>query len=208
MGIATFRRVERANGFCDIGGEGVDADLELDQIGGRPPSRGGGAGAIAQRLNGSANTAGIGRSEREFLAIDLDGFAIDVGGNLAVGAGGDAGYFRETEVGVAELGVLTDEAIGVLAADAGIFLAKFVPGEAEVVEHFGIADLAETLSAGSRATAGDDGEGLLESDPGAEIDLFLRVHARVWETIVAESEEGLFQPNGLARGLRLVRSGA
>jgi hypothetical protein len=38
--------------------------------------------------------------------------------------------------------------------------------------------------------------------------LFLRVHARVWETIVAESEEGLFQPNGLARGLRLVRSGA
>ena len=95
-----------------------------------------------------------------------------------------------------------------LAADAGIFLAKFLPGEAEVVEHFGIADLAEALGTGSRATAGDDGEGLLESDPGAEVDLFLRVHTRVWETIVAESEEGLFKPKGLARGFRLVRSGA
>ena len=95
-----------------------------------------------------------------------------------------------------------------LAADAGIVLAEFVPGEAEVVEHFGIADLAKALGAGRRATAGDDGEGLLESDPRAEVNLFFRVHTRVWETIVAEFGEGLFQAKGLARGFRLVRRGA
>ena len=104
MGLATFRRVERVNGFCDICGEGVDADLELDEIGGRAGVRGGGAGAIAQRLNSGANTAGIGRGEREPLTIDLDGFALDMGSDLPVGAGGDAGDFREPEVGVAESG--------------------------------------------------------------------------------------------------------
>src|SRR5437588_7276865 len=83
--------------------------LELDHIGGRPGNRGGRPGAIAERLNGGANAAGIGGGERELLAIDLDGFAVDVGGDLPVGTSGDAGDFGETEVGVAELGVLTDE---------------------------------------------------------------------------------------------------
>ena len=199
VGIAALNGVEGANGFGDIGGEGVDADLELDQIGGRAARSGGGTSAIAQRLNGGANADGVGRGERELLAIDVDGFAVDMGGDLAVGAGGDAGDFGEAEVGIAELGVL--------AADAGVILAELVPGEAEVVEHFGIADLAEALGAGGRATAGNDGEGLLEPDPGAEVDSFFRIHTPIWETIVAEFGQGMFQGKGLACGFRFERRG-
>lgn len=127
--------------------------MELNQIGGRPRGAGGRPRAIAERLDGGSDPVGIGRDERELFAINLDSFAIDVGGNLAIGAGRDAGNLREPEVSVAELGVLADEIIGVDTADAGVVLAELLPGEAEVVEHLGIANLFETLSAGSRATA-------------------------------------------------------
>ena len=80
--------------------------------------------------------------------------------------------------------------------------------ERAVVENFGVSNLLEALRAGGRATAGDDGEGLLETDPGAEIDLFFRIQRGVWETIVAETEEYLCQRKELARGLRLVPRGA
>ena len=65
---------------------------------------------------------------------------------------------------------------GVTAADAGMEGAELFPGEPEIVEHVGIADLLEALGAGGGAPAGDVGEGLLKADPGTEIDLLLRVH--------------------------------
>jgi hypothetical protein len=49
------------------------------------------ASAVAQSLNRGANAAGIGRGEREFLAIDLDGFTVNMRSNLAVSEGRDAG---------------------------------------------------------------------------------------------------------------------
>ena len=186
MGIAALGRVERAKGLRDIGGEGVDADLELDEIGGRPGIRGGGAGAMAQRLNGGANAAGVGGGEREFFAVDFDGFTVDVSGDLPEGAGGNARDFREPEVGVAELGVLTDETIGMRPADAGILFTEFLPRQAEVIEHLGITNLLETLGAGGGAIAGEDGEGLLEADPGAEIDVFFCVSMELFEPYVSE----------------------
>ena len=206
MGIAAFQRVERANGFGDVGGEGVGAELQLDQIGRRPDGGRRRPRPAAQGLNGGANPAGIGGGEGEFLAIDLDGFAVDVGGNLAIGAGRDTGDFGEAEVGVAELGVLADEAIGVRTADAGILFAEFLPGEAEVIEHLGIANLFEALSAGGGAIAGEDGEGLLEADPGTEIDVFLRVHGAFSSRTLRNSGYGLLGLKTLERSLRFVQN--
>ena len=146
--IATQGGVERANGLSDIGGEGVHANLQLDDIGGGPRRGCGRPRPIAQGVNGGANAVGVGGDQGEFFAIDLNGFAVDARDNLPVHAGRDAGDFGEPEVGVAELGVLTNEAVGMRAADTGILFAEFVPGEAEVVENLRIADLLEALSAG------------------------------------------------------------
>jgi hypothetical protein len=101
-----------------------------------------------------------------------------VTGDPLEGFGRDASDFGEAEVGVAELIVLLDEMIGMAAADAGVFGAEFVPGEAEGIEHAGVADLLEALGAGCGATAGDGGEGILETGPGAEVELFFAIHER------------------------------
>ena len=93
------------------------------------------------------------------------------------------GNFREAEIGIAELLVLADQAVGMGTADAGIVLAKFFPGEREIVEHFGIADLLEALSARRGTTAGNGGEGFLETSPGAEVEMFFRVHKLISEWI-------------------------
>ena len=131
---------------------------------------------VAEGLDGGAEARRIFRSERNFLALDLEGVGIDMGGDFAEGFGGDAGDFGEAKVGVAELLVLLDEVIGVAAADAGVLGAELVPGEAEVVEHVGVADLLEALGAGRGATTADGGEGFLETGPGAEILMFFIIH--------------------------------
>ena len=205
MRIAAFEGIERANGFGDVGGEGVDAELEFDEVGRRPGGGGGRPRPAKQGVNGNANPAGIGRNELNFLAIDLEGFIVDVGGDAAVVAGRDAGDFGEAEVRVAELGVLADEAIGMGAADAGVIFAEFLPGEAEVVEYFGIANLFEALSARGGATAGDDGEGLLEAGPGAEIDLFLRIHSRFSSGTFRDFGDDWLKRKQFAKNLRLVQ---
>ena len=60
--------------------------------------------------------------------------------------------------------MLSDEVIGMDAAEAGF------------VEDVGVANLLEALRTSGGAAAGDGGEGLLESQLGAEIDLFFERH--------------------------------
>lgn len=129
---------------------------------------------VAQGVNRGASLGGIFRDELEMLAIDIDRVAIDVTGDLLKGFGRDADDFGEPEVEVAKAIVLADEVIGVAVADAGIVVAELFPGEAEVIEHAGVAHLLEALSASRGATAGDGGKGVLEAGPGAEIPMFFR----------------------------------
>ena len=172
--------IESVEGFDGIVQQRIEAHAQLDDVGGRP--RGGGMLRLAaERLDGGADAGRIFGSEGERLAIDIDGVGGDLRGDLLKGFGRDGGDFGEAEVGVAEALVLVDEVIGVTAADAGVEGAEFVPGEAEVVEHVGVADLLQALGAGGGTAAGDIGEGLLEADPGTEIDLLLRVHEGVSE---------------------------
>jgi hypothetical protein len=122
-----------------------------------------------------------------------------VAGDLLEALGRDGGNLRETEVGVAELVVLADEAIGVGTADAGAVLAKLIPGEAEVVEHMRIADLLETLRARRRTTAADGGERLLEPDSGAQILVFFTIHRRFSIGTLRKSEEVCCKEGSSAR---------
>lgn len=183
---AFLGEMEGAGSPGEVIGEGVETDLQFHKSRG---SARGPAHLIAQGLDGGADLVGVFRGERELLAVDLNGIAIDVRRDLAESFGGDAGDFREAEVGVAELLVLADEAVGVLAGEAGVILTKFFPGETERIEQFGIANLLEALRASGGTTAGDGGEGLLEAHPGAEVYLFFGFHEEIWETIVSEFGE-------------------
>ena len=192
-GIGRNRGVERGDSSGEVGGEAVDANPELDDVGGRTRGRGWMAHLVAERVNGGANPGGIFGNEREFFAIDFEGVGAvagnDATGDLPEGLGRDAGDFGEAEVRVAELIVLLDEVIGVAAAEAGAIGAELVPGEAEVIEDAGIADVFETLGAGGGATAGDGGEGVLEASPGAEITVFFAIHRRFSERSIRNSEK-------------------
>jgi hypothetical protein len=139
------------------------------------------------------------RSERELLALDFEGIVIEVAGDFLKGLGGDAGDFGKAEVGVAELIVLKDEVVGVAAGDAGAVLAELLPGEAEVIQHAGIADLPEALGAGRRATAGNGGEGVLEAGPGAEVALFFDIH-EVFRNDRSGIGRGLVESRGVGGG--------
>src|SRR5690348_6716396 len=143
-------RVQRSDGFAEVAGEGVDTELELDDAGRRAFGRA--AHLEAQTLNGGANFGGIFRNERQLLAIYFESVDLDVTGDLLKGFGRDAGDFREAEVRVAELSILLDEVIRMAPAEAGIVGAELFPGEAEVIEHAGVADVFEALSAGRGAT--------------------------------------------------------
>ena len=139
----------------------------------REPERlaevGGAAGFVAflaHLLNGGADAGGIGESQFDLLAVDGDGVALHFGGDLAVGFGGDAGDLREAEVIIAELVELADEGVGALATHAGMLQAEFLPGESESFIDAGLFDFLEGGGLGGGALAGDDGEGLLASDPG------------------------------------------
>src|SRR5689334_18963471 len=65
--------IERRNGFGNVGGERVGANLQFDDIGGRAVRGGRMAPLVAQGLNGSVNFRGIFRNERELLAVDFEG---------------------------------------------------------------------------------------------------------------------------------------
>jgi hypothetical protein len=152
---------------------------EFDEVGGRTCGRGRRTHPVAQALDGGADLGSIFRNQRELLALEFEDVAAVAGnhvtGDLLEGFGRDAGDFGEAEIGVAELIVLQDEVIGVAATDVSVVVAELFPGEAEVIEHVGIADLFEARGAGG-ATADDDGEGILETGPGAEITLFFATH--------------------------------
>ena len=205
FGVGGERRGrEGGDGFSAIGGERIEADLQFGDTGGRARGRRRMAHLVAEGLDGGAEARRIFRSERNFLALDLEGVVIDMRGDFAEGFGRDSGDFGEAEVGVAELLVLLDEVIGVAAADAGVVGAELVPGETEVVEHVGVADLLEALGAGRGATAADGGEGILETRPGAEIALLFVIHEALLASIDAERGGSLLQTGQLAESLASI----
>jgi hypothetical protein len=77
-----------AAGFCD------DRVVAMAQVGGAAAF----VALLAHLLNGGADAGGIGESQFDLLAVDVDGVAVHFGGDLAVGLGGDAGDPRETGV--------------------------------------------------------------------------------------------------------------
>ena len=141
-------------------------------------------------------------SERNFLAVDIERGAIDMLGDLAVGFGRDAGDFGKAEIGVAELIVLADEVIGVAAADTSLVVTELVPGEAEVIEQVGIADLFEAQGASRGAAAGDGGKSSLKAFPGAEISMFFAVHEAISGNAFPVFRRGLLQTEELAGRIR------
>lgn len=69
---------------------------------------------------------------------------------------------------------------------------------AEVVEPVGVADLFEALGAGRGTTAGEGGEGILETGPGAETAMFFVIHKALFASIDAERGGGSLQTGQLA----------
>jgi hypothetical protein len=204
------RGLERGDGFGEIGGEGVDTDAKLDDVGGSTGGGGRMAHLVAQRLDGGANLGGVFGDERELLTFDFE----DVGavvqsqmtGDLLEGFGRDPGHFGETEIRVAEVPILLDEVIGVAAAEAGVLGAELVPGETEVIEEARFAHLLEARGAGCRATAADGGEGILETGPGAEILMFFAIHGCIFDSIEPRLGEDLLQTRELVGPLGLDRA--
>ena len=94
------------------------------------------------------------------------------------------------------------------AADAGVVLAELFPGEAERVEHVGVADLLEALGAGGGAPAGDGGKGLLETQPGAEVEMFFAVPVGIYGAIVPELRGDLMRRKKFQAVSRCDRSGS
>ena len=78
------------------GGAGAREALRVAQVG-------------AEHADGLADAGRVFRSERNQLAIDLDGFASDCGGNLAELGFGDARERTEAEAGFPELCELVDD---------------------------------------------------------------------------------------------------
>ena len=77
--------LEGGDGCADVVDERIDADLKLDDVGGRTSGRA--AGLIAEGLDSGANLVRVLRNEREFLAADFDGVRSDLFGDLFEVAG-------------------------------------------------------------------------------------------------------------------------
>ena len=116
------------------------------------------------------------------MAFELDGIAVDGGGDGAVGGFGDVEDFREAKIGVAELLQVANQLVGVSAADAGVLGAEFIPSDAERFIEALAANGLEALCLRGAAFGGDEAKGLALSDPAAEaegVGWKIRLHKRL-----------------------------
>jgi hypothetical protein len=108
------------------------------------------------RADETADDGGVFGNDGYLPAVDLDAVVHHVAGDLAVIFGGDTGQAE-----------LTDDALGVDAADAGVLLEEVVPGQAEFLVGTRFFHLVEGERLSGGAFLGDDGQGLLAADAGA-----------------------------------------
>ena len=130
----------------------------------------------AEGLDGGADSESVFGGDLKLLAIEVKAAVFDAIGDAAIGGRADAGELGDVEVALAELVEVTNEFVGLGAADAEVALGVFVPGEAEGLKGAGVAGLLEAMRLGGGTMTGDDGEGLLVAGPRAGIGEFGRWH--------------------------------
>src|SRR5206468_7121317 len=120
----------------------------------------------AKGADGGLDFGGVLRGDGDLLTPEFDGAAADGGGDLAVDGGGDRDDVGELEIGNAELSEAADEAVGLRAADAGVFGTELVPGNVKVHVGCSVPYLLEACHAGGGAMVRKDVEGLFAAYPG------------------------------------------
>src|ERR1035437_6329152 len=123
----------------------------------------------AHRLEGGGDLAAVLADQRDAFAIALDALVRDRPGDQPVGRLRDWHHVGEAEVIPAELLQAMNLPVGVNPADAGMLPAELLPGEPELLVLAAIANGFQALGVGSRAAVGDQTEGLMAPQPGAQV---------------------------------------